>query len=189
MRLISKLVMAAAMIGASAYAGAQSVVYDVSDFQLGNGDYLSGTIDLTSTSAKMGGNLSSSSFASASIGLYSSTGLIEQYGTVLCGFACGLNLSSGQITVDPFNLANIVSFAKAGCCATAIRGGGNSSFIIPSSGWPQFLSANFTGSVFATAAAPQSAAEIDPGFAASGLALLLGGLAVLGGRRSRGLSA
>jgi hypothetical protein len=185
MNTVAKWIVAVVIMGANASAGAQviyNVIYNVTDFQVGGGDYLTGNIVVTNAAVTAGGLLASGAdFVGGEIRLYNTSntllGPMRINGcpsTSGCGLAVSgafLTLASGDLSI--VGAQAVCDIGITGSCATH-----NPFGVITSS-------VQYTGSqgmVFATAR-PTAAPEIDSGSAASGLALLVGGLVVLRGRR------
>jgi hypothetical protein len=187
MNTVAKWIVAAVIMGANASAGAQ-VVYNVTDFQVGGGDYLTGTLVVTNAAVTAGGLLASGAdFIGGEIRLYNTSNtLLGPMRISGCQptSSCGLAVSGAFLTLVSGDLSIVGAQAYCnigitGSCATITPTGVIASVT------------QYTGSqgmVFATAK-PTAAPEMDSGSAASGLALLVGGLVVLRGRRPQRLTA
>jgi hypothetical protein len=188
MNTVAKWIVAAVIIGANASASAQ-VVYNATDFQVGGGDYLTGTLFVANAAVTAGGLLTTTAdFIGGEIRLYNTSNtLLGPMRVVDClpALSCGLAVSGSFLTLAPGELG--IAGAQAYC---DIGITGSCATISQTTGLPVAVT-QYTGSqgmVFATAK-PTAAPEIDSGSAATGLALLVGGLVVLRGRRPQRLTA
>lgn len=174
MRMVSNWILAAALIGASASAGAQE--YTVTDFELGNGDTLTGSINVATSGTAV-------SVTSATLALFNGQNqldtLVWQNCTTTCPFSIAPIGGVPELVLGLFGQpAGTVLFEGASDTLSFDSDGNYSLNGAGPSGLP------VGPDVFGTAAVT-AAPEIDATAAASGLALLIGGLLVLRGRRQQ----
>jgi hypothetical protein len=191
MNTVAKCMLAVAMVGASGAAVAQ--VYDV-NFNV-SGEHITGSITVggeTGTLAEP--DISAFTFTGTGINTFNLSGT-----TLFCngGGGCGLSANGGTLQFgfgsssvfeDIFNCQNPGYCGFLSMNSAGVYGSGNGAVTFDVSGqgngqWD--AQSGLSDLTLSPAAAP----EIDPGFGASGLTLLLGGLLVLRGRRQHRLAA